>query len=207
MSIKASIYHLTHYKYNQPVRLGPQIIRLKPAAHSKTKVLSHSLKVSPANHFVNLQQDPYGNYLARYVFPEPVTELKIEVDLIADMTVYNPFDFFIEEEGEHWPFEYNADIADDLVIYRQPEPMGPMVESFMKTIDRSPRRTIDFVVELNSLVQRAVGYVIRMEPGVQTRKKRSPSPEAPAGIPPGCWCRSCGTWASQRGSFPAISSS
>jgi len=168
MSIKASIYHLTHYKYNQPVRLGPQIIRLKPAAHSKTKVLSHSLKVSPANHFVNLQQDPYGNYLARYVFPEPVTELKIEVDLIADMTVYNPFDFFIEEEGEHWPFEYNADIADDLVIYRQPEPMGPMVESFMKTIDRSPRRTIDFVVELNSLVQRAVGYVIRMEPGVQT---------------------------------------
>ncbi|MEN9895984.1 MAG: hypothetical protein RIR97_1836, partial [Pseudomonadota bacterium] len=168
MSIKASIYHLTHYTYDQPVRLGPQIIRLKPAAHSKTKVLSHSLKVSPAGHFVNLQQDPYGNYLARYVFPDPVRELKIEVDLIADMTVYNPFDFFIEEEAEHWPFEYHADIADDLVIYRKAEPLGPKVEAFLKTIDRSPRRTIDFVVELNALVQRAVAYVIRLEPGVQT---------------------------------------
>ena len=79
MSIKASIYHLTHYKYDKPVRLGPQIIRLKPASHSKTRVISHSLKVSPSNHFVNLQQDPYGNYLARYVFPDPVTEFKIEV--------------------------------------------------------------------------------------------------------------------------------
>ena len=87
MSIKASIYHLTHYKYDTPVVLSPQIIRLRPAPHSKTKVLSHSLKVTPSNHFVNLQQDPYGNYLARFVFPEPVTELKVEVDLVADMTV------------------------------------------------------------------------------------------------------------------------
>jgi uncharacterized protein (DUF2126 family)/transglutaminase-like putative cysteine protease len=168
MSIKASIYHLTHYKYDNPVRLGPQIIRLKPAAHSKTKVISHSLKVSPANHFVNLQQDPYGNYLARYVFPDPVTELKIEVDLVADMTVYNPFDFFIEEESEHWPFSYPEDLREDLKIYMQPEPVGPELEKFMKTIDRSRRRTIDMVVGLNAAVQQRINYVIRMEPGVQT---------------------------------------
>ena len=91
MAIKASIYHLTHYKYDKPVRLGPQIIRLKPASHSKTHVLSHSLKVTPSNHFVNLQQDPYGNYLARFVFPDPVTELKIEVDLVADFIEKTPF--------------------------------------------------------------------------------------------------------------------
>ena len=111
MSIRAAIHHLTHYKYDRPVSLGPQIIRLRPAPHSRTRVISHSLKVSPANHFVNHQQDPYGNWLARYVFPELVNELKIEVDVVADMTVYNPFDFFVEESAETWPFEYPEDLA------------------------------------------------------------------------------------------------
>jgi uncharacterized protein (DUF2126 family)/transglutaminase-like putative cysteine protease len=169
MAIKASIYHLTHYRYDNPVMLGPQIIRLKPAVHSRTKILSHSLKVSPRNHFVNLQQDPYGNYLARFVFPEPVTELKIEVDLVADMSVYNPFDFFIEEQATTWPFAYPADIVDDLAIYRKPEEIGPAFEQFMQGVDqREGQTTIDFVVGLNAYVNRSLGYIIRMEPGVQT---------------------------------------
>ncbi|MFK3780202.1 DUF2126 domain-containing protein [Agrobacterium sp. NPDC089420] len=168
MAIKASIYHLTHYKYDNPVRLGPQIIRLKPASHSRTRVISHSLKVSPSNHFVNLQQDPYGNYLARFVFPEPVTELKIEVDLVADMTVYNPFDFFVEEEATKWPFDYPRDLRDDLSIYMQPEPTGPLLAAFMATVDRTPGQpTVDMVVGLNARLQQEIGYVIRMEPGVQ----------------------------------------
>ncbi|WP_312412509.1 transglutaminase family protein [Shinella sp.] len=172
MSIKAGIYHLTHYIYDKPVRLGPQIIRLKPAAHSKTKVISHALKVSPENHFVNLQQDPYGNYLARYVFPDPVTELKIEVDLVADMTVYNPFDFFVEEQAEQWPFDYPQDLREDLEIYRTPEPMSAALEAFMATVDRTPgQRTVDMVVGLNARLQQKIGYVIRMEPGVQTPKE------------------------------------
>ncbi len=168
MSILASIHHLTHYKYDRPVTLGPQVIRLRPAPHSRTRVVSHSLKVGPEPHFVNHQQDPYGNWLARYVFPEPVRELKIEVDLVADMTVYNPFDFFVEDTAEHWPFDYPEDIAPDLVIYRTPEPAGPHLAAFLSTIPRERQRTVDFVVGLNARVAQEVGYVIRMEPGVQT---------------------------------------
>ena len=166
MSIKAAVYHLTHYKYDRPVVLQPQIIRLQPAPHSRTKVLSHSLKVFPDKHFVNLQQDPYGNHLARFVFPEPVTELKIEVDLVADMTVYNPFDFFVEEAAETWPFDYPEDLRQDLVIYRRAEPAGPLLEKFLAGFDRTPRNTVNFVTELNRHVQQEIGYIIRMEPGV-----------------------------------------
>ncbi|WP_174803825.1 DUF2126 domain-containing protein [Martelella limonii] len=169
MSIKAAIYHLTHYKYDNPVNLGPQIIRLKPASHSKTKVISHSLKVTPENHFVNLQQDPYGNYQARFVFPDPVTEFKIEVDLVADMTVYNPFDFFVEEQATKYPFDYDEAIREDLSIYRTPEPMGPLLKAYMEKLDLSEGQgTVDLIVGINARLQNDVNYIIRMEPGVQT---------------------------------------
>ncbi|WP_127145353.1 DUF2126 domain-containing protein [Pelagibacterium montanilacus] len=169
MAIKAAIHHLTHYRYDRPVTLGPQIIRLQPAPHSRTKVLSHSLKVSPPDHFVNLQQDPYGNFQARYVFPEPVNEFRIEVDLVADMTVYNPFDFFVEPEAETWPFTYPEAVAPDLEIYRRPDPVvGPRFQALIASIDRSPQHTVTFIVELNARLQSEIGYIVRMEPGVQT---------------------------------------
>ena len=168
MSIQAALYHLTHYKYDRPVVLGPQTIRLRPAPHSRTRVISHSLKVSPANHFVNHQQDPYGNWLARFVFPDPVEELKIEVDLTADMTVYNPFDFFVEESAEYFPFDYPQDIEEDLAIYRTVEANGPLFDAFVASIPRDRVRTVDFVVDLNARVAGKIGYLIRLEPGVQS---------------------------------------
>ena len=168
MSIKAAVYHLTHYKYDRPVILQPQIIRLQPAPQSRTKVLSYSLKVSPELHFVNVQQDPYGNFLTRFVFPEPVTELKIEVDLVADMTVYNPFDFFVEESAETFPFQYPEELRDDLSIYMQPEPSGPLLSKFLAGIDRSPQNTVNFVTALNASIQSHVAYIVRMETGVWT---------------------------------------
>ena len=168
MSITASLTHLSHYRYDRPVTLGPQTIRLRPAPHSRTRVISHSLRVTPSDHFVNHQQDIYGNWLARFVFPEPVDELKIEVDLVADMTVYNPFDFFVEDTAESWPFAYPAEIQPDLGLYLRPDPLGPALNAFLAAIPRTPQRTVDFVVGLNARLAREIGYIIRMEPGVQT---------------------------------------
>ena len=168
MAIIASLSHLTHYRYDRPVTLGPQIIRLRPAPHSRTRVISHSLRVSPGGHFVNHQQDPYGNWLARFVFPEPVREFKIEVDLVADMSVYNPFDFFIEESAEHYPFAYPEDLANDLSIYQKAEPAGEAFEAYLASIPRDKTRMVDYLVALNAKIARDISYVIRLEPGVQT---------------------------------------
>ena len=167
MSIKASIHHLTHYRYDRPVILGPQVIRLRPAPFSRTRVISHALRVSPGGHFVNHQLDPFGNWLSRFVFPEPVRELKIEVDLVADMTVYNPFDFFTEESAEAWPFAYPEDLREDLSIYLRTTPPGPELQRLLDGIAREPQRTTDFIVWLNRLVAREVRYTIRLEAGVQ----------------------------------------
>lgn len=168
MAITASIRHLTHYKYDRPVTLSPQIIRLRPAPHSRTRVISHSLKVGPEGHFVNHQQDIYGNWLARFVFPEPVTEFRIEVDLVADMTVFNPFDFFVDEVAREWPFTYPDDIAADLSVYRKAVPITPKVKAWVERVPRKSQVTIDFLVELNRQLETEIDYLIRMEPGVQT---------------------------------------
>ncbi|MET0604854.1 MAG: transglutaminase family protein [Beijerinckiaceae bacterium] len=168
MAILAGIHHLTHYKYDRPVSLGPQVIRLRPAPHCRTKVPSYSLKVTPTNHFINWQQDPHGNWLARFVFPERATELKIEVDLIAELSVVNPFDFFIEGYAETYPFEYAPELKADLAPYLAPEPAGPLLSAFLRELPRGPENTVNFLVNLNARVQQSIRYLIRMEPGVQT---------------------------------------
>jgi uncharacterized protein (DUF2126 family)/transglutaminase-like putative cysteine protease len=168
MSIHAALNHVTHYKYDRPVNLGPQVIRLRPAPHCRSKVLSYSLKIEPATHFVNWQQDPFANYQARLVFPEKTTEFKVTVDLVVDMSVYNPFDFFLEPEAEEFPFAYKADLKEELTPYLAADPLTPLVKAYLDKIDRTKRRSVLFLVDLNAMVHKSVDYTIRMEPGVQT---------------------------------------
>jgi uncharacterized protein (DUF2126 family)/transglutaminase-like putative cysteine protease len=168
MSILVSLHHVTRYQYDRPVVLGPQIVRLRPAPHCRTRVPSYALKVTPAQHFVNWQQDPNGNWLARFVFPERTREFSITVDLTADMAVVNPFDFFIEPFAENFPFAYPAEFAEELAPYLDAQPPGPRLTAFLASIARHRRSTVDFLVELNQRLQREIRYVIRMETGVQT---------------------------------------
>jgi uncharacterized protein (DUF2126 family)/transglutaminase-like putative cysteine protease len=171
MSIQVALNHKTRYIYDKPVKVSPQVVRLRPAPHSRSRVLSYALKVKPGSHFINWQQDPQGNYLARLVFPEPVSELSFEVDLVVDMAVYNPFDFFLEATAEEFPFAYDPVLASELAPFLTVEPVGPIMSGFLAKIDRTPRRTIDFLVGLNHDLQKHINYVIRMEPGVQTTEE------------------------------------
>ncbi len=168
MSIHAALNHVTHYTYDKPINLGPHVIRLRPAPHCRSNIISYSLKVEPSNHFVNWQQDPFANYLARVVFPEKTTQLKVTVDLVVEMSVYNPFDFFLEPHAEKFPFKYTESQKDELAPYLVTEPMTPLVKAYVDRIDRKEKPTIDFLVALNQQVQSDIAYLIRMEPGVQT---------------------------------------
>ncbi len=134
MAINVALNHKTHYRYDRRVSLGPQVIRLRPAPHCRTPILAYSLKVRPKNHFMNWQQDPQSNYLARLVFPEPTTEFFVEVDLVAEMGVFNPFDFFLEPYAEQCPFSYDAALARELRPYLETEPPGPLLSELLAKV-------------------------------------------------------------------------
>lgn len=168
MTIHVSLHHKTTYRYDRVIQLGPQIIRLRPAPHSRIPVLSYSMRVKPEKHFINWQQDPQGNYLARLVFPEKTDIFQVEVNLVADMTVINPFDFFLEPSAETIPFAYDPALAHELKPYLEVTRQEPRFHSFLKPFTTLTKTTIDFLVALNQSVQKEIAYVIRMEPGVQS---------------------------------------
>ncbi|MCP5433529.1 MAG: transglutaminase family protein [Alphaproteobacteria bacterium] len=171
MGIRVALTHETSYTYDKPVRLGPQVVRLRPAPHSRTPILGYSLKIEPEGHFLNWQQDPQGNWLARLVFPERVTRFAIKVDLLADLVTINPFDFFLEEAAEYWPFAYEKVLEKELAPFREAELPGEKLAAFLASVPRTRMHVIDFLVALNKRLSDEIGYVIRMEPGVQTSEE------------------------------------
>jgi len=168
MSIHAALNHVTHYKYDRLVNLGPQVIRLRPAPHCRSKIISYSLKIDPVDHYINWQQDPFANYQGRLVFEKKTREFKVTVDLVVEMAVYNPFDFFLEPAAENFPFEYEKLLKQELAPYLAADELTEPMKACLAGIDRTKRRTIDFLVDINQMVHKAISYTIRMEPGVQT---------------------------------------
>ena len=168
MALKVVLSHKTHYKYDRPISLSPHIIRLRPAPHSRTPIEAYSLKVTPENHFINWQQDPYGNYQARVVFPEKVEEFGIEVEILADLITLNPFDFFVDEYAENFPFKYKKDLKKELEPYLEVIEKGKLLKKFIKTLDLKKRTTNDFMVYINQEIYKYLNYSLRLEVGVQT---------------------------------------
>ena len=171
MAIHVALTHVTDYRYDRLIALGPQVVRLRPAPHCRTPILSYSLSVSPTQHFINWQQDPFANYLARLVFPDRTDHFRIAVDLVAEMAVYNPFDFFLEENAEEFPFRYDATLERELAPYLVCMEATPAFAAYVASAALrrgEKKRTIDFLVDLNRRLNQEIRYLIRMEPGVQT---------------------------------------
>src|SRR3954454_20130855 len=152
MPLHVALTHRSTYQYDRPVVLGPQTIRLRPAPYARTPILSYTLAVEPKPHFINWQQDPQGNFLARVVFPERVTHFDVTIDLVADMATINPFDFFLEPEAETWtppgPFQYDPILDQELAPFRKLEAPGPLLHQFLDGIPRTEQRTVDMLVGL-----------------------------------------------------------
>ncbi len=168
MVMQVALTHRTSYRYDRPIHLGPQVIRLRPAAHNRNKVVSYSLTVEPRPHFLNWQQDPQNNFLARVVFPEKVEHFDVTVDLVTEMQVINPFDFFLEPEYEEWPWRYPDGLRKELEAYLEVREDGALLKTYVDAIEIKKERIIDFLVRVNAAVQRDIGYTIRMEPGIQS---------------------------------------
>ncbi len=174
MSIKVALRHYTKYEYDRHIELSPQVIRLRPAPHTRTPLKGYSLKIKPENHFINWQQDPFGNYMARVVFPEKVKYFEIDVEVIADMVVINPFDFFMEEYAEKFPFKYPEELKQQLSPYLKVTESDPLLMDLVtkaKALITKDTKTIDFLVAMNQMVNQLLAYNIRMEPGVQSCEK------------------------------------
>ncbi len=168
MAIRVAINHSTTYSYDRIVSLSPHVFRLRPAVHSRTNVEAYSFKVTPKEHFINWQQDPFGNFQARVIFPEKTKELKIEVEVIANMISINPFDFFVEAYAENFPFEYKGELPKELMPYLEIRERGPLLTKWLAGVDRNKKTINDFLVYINQKLNSEIAYSIRMETGVQT---------------------------------------
>jgi transglutaminase-like putative cysteine protease len=190
MTIQVALFHETRYRFARPVILGPHVVRLRPAPHTRTRILGYSLDIGPAEHRLHWQQDPFGNWQARLFFLEPADHLTVTVDLLAEMAVVDPFDFYLEPEASTWPFAYDPALLEDLGPYLEVMPPGPLFQALLASIPRDPVYTVTFLVELNLRLASLLGHVVRLEPGIQSLGETLALGRGRAVIRAGSWCSS-----------------
>ncbi len=165
MAIHVALTHRTHYRYSRPVGLGPHVVRLRPAPHCRTPILAYSLRITPEPHFINWQQDPFGNFLARIVVPDETREFSATVDLVADMAAINPFDFFVEDAAANWPFAYEPDARRRAQALPGAAARHAAARRYVGKIAGQASTTIDFIIGLNRRLSQDIAYRVRMEAG------------------------------------------
>ncbi len=166
--MQVAVEHRTTYRYDRPVRLGPQVIRLRPAAHCRTPILSYSLHIGGGEALHQLAAGPGRQPHRPRRLPEPVLEFSVTVDLVADMTVINPFDFFVEDAAKAFPFTYDAQLAKELAPYLETHGgPGPLLAAGSPSTRRRASTRSTRWWRSTGASRGPVDYSVRMEPGVQ----------------------------------------
>lgn len=163
MSRAVSIAHVTTYRYDRPVFLGPQTIRLTPAPHARARILQHELTVAPGNHTLRHGRDPQGGVESRAIFGGRVAHFEITVRLDAELIPTNPFDFVLEGGAERWPFDYDPLLRAELAPCLGGVQPGRGVTALLPS---GGHDTLPMLIALARRIASEVRYIRRDEPGV-----------------------------------------
>ena len=153
----------TVYRYDEPVRFSPHEVRLFPRADRFRRVRRYSF-LAQGEPVVRYARDVFDNIVAACFFPEPMAELRLQIEIDLDLEEKDAFDFILESEAVDMPFRYDAALTSVLQPYLQRQTAEPLeVPGWQRPSKASPRGTVSALVALNQAVHRCIAYELREE--------------------------------------------